>query len=78
MLMSHRLAEQVLDVHFENPSAVLAALKGSPKIAELKVLPGGAPVRASAVGEGGATAEGCVKKARIEANSDKTQIDELR
>ena len=45
--MNERLAEQAFEMLFENPPAELAALKGSPLLADLKVLPGRAPVRAS-------------------------------
>ena len=44
--MNERLAEQAFDMLFENPPPALAALKGSHKLAELKVLPGRAPVQA--------------------------------
>jgi hypothetical protein len=59
----------------EIPEA-LAALKSSPKLAELKVLLGRAPVRASAAGERATTGEHEVKNAEIEANDDETQTAE--
>jgi hypothetical protein len=74
MVMAERLAEQAFEICFEDPPAVLAALKGSPKLAELKVLPGRAPVRASAASES-ATSEPGMKNAKIEANDDETQVD---
>jgi hypothetical protein len=75
MVMSERLAEQAFEMCFEDPPAALAALKGSPKLAELKVLPGRAPVRASAASES-ATREVGMKNAKIEANGGETQSDE--
>jgi hypothetical protein len=75
MVMAERLAEQAFDMCFEDPPAVLAALKGSPKLAELKVLPGRAPVRASAASES-ATSELGMKNAKIEANGGETQVDD--
>jgi hypothetical protein len=53
---------------------VLAALLGSPKLAELKVLPGRAPVRAKGADES-ATSEKGLKNANIEANGDETQSE---
>jgi hypothetical protein len=73
-VMSERLAEQAFEMCFEDPPAVLAALKGSPKLAELKVLPGRAPARASAASES-ATSELGMKNAKIEANGGETQVD---
>jgi hypothetical protein len=46
-VMSQRLTEQACDMLFENPPEALAALKGSSKLADLKVLPGCPPIRAS-------------------------------
>jgi hypothetical protein len=76
MVMAERLAEQAFEMCFEDPPAVLAALKGSPKLAELKVLPGRAPVRATGASEIVATNEKGLKNARIEANRDGAQTDE--
>ena len=71
--MNERLAEQAFDMLFENPPEALAALKGSPKLAELKVLPGRAPVQAHRTRESVATKEESAKNAEIEANGDETQ-----
>jgi hypothetical protein len=75
MVMSQRLAEQTLDILFENPPEALAALKGSPKLAELKVLRGRAPVQASGARESAATSEQSAKNAEIEANGNETQVE---
>jgi hypothetical protein len=72
MVMSARLAEQAFEMCFEDPPAEFAVLKGSPKLAELKVLPGRAPVRASAASESAATSEKGAENAKIEANGDET------
>jgi hypothetical protein len=61
-------------VLFENPPDVLAALKGSSKLAELKVLPGRAPVRSHRAVEKAATSENVAKNVEIEANDDETQV----
>jgi hypothetical protein len=74
MVMSERLAEQVFEKLFDDPPAELASLKGSPKLAELKVLPGRAPVRATATRESTASEKGA-KNAQIEAKHDETQVD---
>jgi hypothetical protein len=63
MVMSERLAEQAFDMYFENPPAEFAALLGSPKLADLKVQPGLAPVRASRASESPASESGKKKRA---------------
>jgi hypothetical protein len=75
MVMSQRLAEQALDILFENPPEALAALKVSAKLGELKVLPGRAPVRASSGSERVAKKEEDAKNAKNEANRDETQAE---
>jgi hypothetical protein len=75
MVMSERLAEQVFEKLFDDPPAELASLKGSPKLAELKVLPGRAPVRAIGAVQNAAAREKGARNALIEANPDKTQAD---
>ena len=47
MVMSERLDEQGFEKFFADPPAALVVLKGLRKLAERKVLPGRAPVRAS-------------------------------
>jgi hypothetical protein len=74
MVMSERLAEQVFEKLFDDPPAELAALKGSPKLAELKVLPGRAPVRATAIRESTPSDKGA-EMVNIEANDGETQTD---
>ena len=49
--MNGRLDEQGFEKFFADPPAALAVLKGSPKLAELKVLPGRAPVQARGASE---------------------------
>ena len=51
MVMSERLDEQGFEKFFADPPAALVVLKGLRKLAELKVLPGRAPVRASGADE---------------------------
>ena len=46
MVMSERLDEQGFEKFFADPPAALVVLKGLRKLAERKVLPGRAPVRA--------------------------------
>ena len=74
--MNERLSEQAFDMLFENPPEALAALKGSPKLAELKVLPGRAPVPGRGGSESVASGENDLKNAEIEANRGKTQAVE--
>jgi hypothetical protein len=74
MVMNERLTEQAFDALFENPPEALAALKGSPKLGELRVLPGRAPVRSHRAVEKAATSEKGVKNVEIEANDDETQV----
>ncbi len=73
--MNERLSEQAFDMLFENPPPALAALKGSRQLAELKVLPGRAPVQGRRAVEKAATSEEGMKKAEIEANGGETQVD---
>ena len=75
MVMSERLDEQGFEKFFADPPAALVVLKGLQKLAERKVLPGRAPVRASGAGES-ATSEPGMKNAEIEANGDETQTAE--
>ena len=51
MVMSERLDEQGFEKFFADPPAALVVIKGLQKLAERKVLPGRAPVRASGAGE---------------------------
>jgi len=74
MVMSERLTERAFDGFFENPPELLAALKGSPKLGELRVLPGRAPVQAQRAVQKAATCEKGVKNVEIEANDDETQV----
>jgi hypothetical protein len=69
-----RMAVQAFEKLFDDPPAKLAAVIGSPELAELKLVSGGAPVRASGATEGAKSARG-MKTARIEANRDETQVD---
>jgi hypothetical protein len=75
MVMSERLAEQVFEKLFDDPPAELASLKGSPELAELKVLPGRAPVRGTAVRES-TPSEKVAQKVNNEANDRETQTIE--
>jgi hypothetical protein len=77
MVMSERLAEQVFENLFDDPPAELASLKGSPELAELKVLPGRAPVRATAIRES-TPSEKVAEKVKNEANDSETQTDEIQ
>ena len=72
MVRSQRLDEQGFEKFFADPPAALVVLKGLRKLAERKVLLGGAPVQASR----SATGEAGMKNAEIEANGDETQIAE--
>jgi hypothetical protein len=79
MVMNERLTERAFDILFENPPEVLAALKGSPKLADLKSQPGRAPVQASGAGDIASTSEQGLKNAEIEAIEGGTQaIDPQR
>jgi hypothetical protein len=51
-------------------------VKGAPLLTKLKVPPGLALVRANEASESAATSENDMKNARIEANSEETQVDE--
>jgi hypothetical protein len=75
MVMEQRLSEQAFETCFSDPTEVLAAVMGSPRLADLKVQPGCAPVRASGAGTSAATSENHMKKSRIEANGDETQVE---
>jgi hypothetical protein len=75
MVISGRLDEQGFEKFFADPPAALAVIKGLQKLAELKVLPGRASMRANGAGESAASELG-MKKAQIEANGDQTQVEE--
>jgi hypothetical protein len=76
MVMSERLDEQGFEKFFADPPAALVVIKGIRKLAELKVLPGRAPVRASGSSERATGAETGMEYMRIEANGNETQADE--
>jgi hypothetical protein len=76
MVRSQRLDEQGFEKFFADPPAALVVLKGIRKLAELKVPPGRAPVRASGASER-FTSELGRKKAQIEANGRKTQVERM-
>jgi hypothetical protein len=78
MVMSERLAEQAIGMLFSDPPAELAAVIASPKLAESKVLPGCARVRAKGASESAATGEIGMKNVNIEATDFETQTDELQ
>jgi hypothetical protein len=69
MVRSGRLDEQGFEKFFADPPAALVVLKGLRKLAEPKVLLGGAQVPASR----SATDEAGMKNAKIEANGEETQ-----
>jgi hypothetical protein len=68
MVMAERLAEQAFEMCFTDPPAELAALKSSPKLAELKVLPGRAPVRDHGATKNSDTTKLGLKKSQIEGD----------
>jgi hypothetical protein len=78
MVVSRRLAEQAIERFFSDPPAELAALIGSPKIAERIVPPGRALVRAQGADDNAATSENGMRNAGIEANGDEAQADDLQ
>jgi hypothetical protein len=72
--MANRLAKQAFETFFSDLPTELAALIGSPTLAEIKVLPGRDSVRAQSADEC-ATSDIGMKNAHIEANTDETQTD---